>query len=364
MKVPFVDLAAQYKSIKPKIDKAINEVLNENIFIGGKPVDQLEQNLAYMADTSFCVSCANGTDALEIALESLGVSMGDEVLVPALTWMSTASAVHRVGGKPIFVDIDPDFYTIDPSDAERKITARTKAIIPVHFYGLPANMPAIVKLADEHKLFIIEDCAQAHGASISRQPIGSFGHLATFSFYPGKNLGAYGDAGAIVTNDEDLAVKCRIIARLGQQGKHNHVSIGRNSRLDTIHAAILNTKIPFLDEWTAKRRRAARLYNNHFADSAIKTPRVPANFKHVFHAYVIQVDKRDELRKYLDDNGVTTQVHYPKALSDLNVFPDADNCPVASQASTRIISLPLFPEITDAQINYVANLVKKFTTQV
>jgi dTDP-4-amino-4,6-dideoxygalactose transaminase len=363
MKVPFVDLAAQYKSIKPDIDVAIKAVLESHTFIGGEPVDLLEKNLSGLSDTDYCVSCANGTDALEIALEALGIAAGDEVLVPALTWMSTASSVYRVGAKPIFVDIDADFYTIDPTDAKSKITTRTKAIIPVHFYGLPADIPAIIKIAAEHNLFVIEDCAQAHGASVSRKLIGSFGHLATFSFYPGKNLGAYGDAGAIVTSNEDLAMKCRTIARLGQQGKHNHVSIGRNSRLDTIQAAILNAKIPLLNEWTAKRRRAARLYNNHFADSPVKTPRIPTNFKHVYHTYVIQVEKRDALQQYLSENGVISQIHYPKALTDLKVFPEAGNCPTASLVTSRIISLPMFPEISDEQINYVAKLVQKFVAR-
>ena len=364
MKVEYVDLAVQYAGIKHRVNAAINDVLENNIFIGGEPVARLEQHMAEATKNNHCVSCANGTDALEIALEALAIGNGDEVLVPALTWMSTASAVCRVGAKPIFVDIHPEFFTIDIDDAKVKITNHTRAMIPVHLYGLPADMPALMSFADEHNLFVVEDCAQAIDASIDHQPIGSFGHLSTFSFYPGKNLGAFGDAGVIVTNDSILEEKCRTITMLGLQGKHNHVSIGRNSRLDTIQAAIINVKLPFLSEWTAKRRRIARLYNNHFADLPIKTPRIPANYKHVFHAYVIQTEKRDELRQFLLDNGVTTQIHYPKALSDLDVFPDAEKCKNATALTSKIISLPMYPELTDDKILYVTDLVKRFIAKI
>ena len=361
MRVPFVDLSEQFKAIKPVIDKAINEVFTNSVYIGGEPVEALEKTLANLTKRDFCVTCANGTDGLEIALEALGISAGDEVLVPALSWISTASAVVRVGAKPVFVDIDPDYYTIDPVDARSKITAKTKAIVPVHLYGLPAQMELILSIAEEYNLFIIEDCAQAIGASINKNPVGSMGDLAVFSFYPSKNLGAYGDAGALMVSTADLAEQCRTLTSLGLQGKHRHVLIGRNSRLDTIQAAIIQAKIPFLEEWTAKRRRVARLYNNYFADMAVKTPRIPTNFKHVFHAYVIQVENRDQLREYLDNQGVVTQIHYPQALPDLEVFPGAVHCPVATEITSKIVSLPMYPELSDEQIQYVVELVKNFT---
>ncbi len=360
MKVPFVDLRAQYKTIKPRVDQAIAEVLAAAAFIGGDAVADFEAEFAGFTGTRYAVGCANGTDALEIALEALGVGPGDEVLVPAYTWVSTASAVVRVGAKPVFVDVHADYYTLDPDLLGQAVTANTKAIIPVHFYGLPADMPAIMALAKKHRLKVIEDCAQAHGAMIGRQPVATFGNLATFSFYPGKNLGAYGDGGAIVTNDHALAGKCRVIARLGQQGKHNHVQVGRNSRLDTLQAAVLRAKLPMLEEWTARRRWVARQYAMQFADLKIKTQRIPADFKHVYHLYVVQVDMRDGLQKYLQEKGIQTQIHYPKPLNQLGVFADKRPQKVADAMADRLLSLPMYPEMTREQVDYVAAMVKKF----
>jgi len=304
MKIPFVDLKAQYDSIKPKIDQAIAGVVSNTSFVGGDKVDEFENKFAEFIGVDHAISCANGTDAIEIALEALGVGFGDEVLVPAYSWVSTASAVSRVGAKPVFVDVHPDYYTIDSNQIESKLTSKAKAIIPVHFYGLPAEMPAISEIAKKHKLFVIEDCAQSHGAMIGKQMAGTFGDLATFSFYPGKNLGAFGDGGAILTSNSDLADKCKIISGLGQKDKHNHVMIGRNSRLDSLQAAILSVKLPMLEEWTAKRRWVARQYNMQFSDTDIKIQRIPTDYKHVYHIYVIQVDKRDKLKTFLENKGI------------------------------------------------------------
>lgn len=360
MEVPFVDLSAQYRSIKKKIDAAVSEIISNTSFIGGEKVEEFEDAFADYIGLEHAISCANGTDAIEIALEALGIGSGDEVIVPAYTWVSTASAVSRVGAEPVFVDVHPDYYTLDAGKLAAAITSRTKAIIPVHFYGLPADMPAILTLAKKNNLFVIEDCAQAHGAAIGKQKAGTFGDIATFSFYPGKNLGAYGDGGAILTNNESLAKKCKIIARLGQEGKHNHVQVGRNSRLDTIQASILLAKLPLLEEWIARRRWVARQYSMQLADFNLQAQRIPANYKHVYHLYVLQVDRRDELKKYLAENGIQTQIHYPKPVNQFKFFKNSGSAPVADAMADRLISLPIFPEMTQEQVDYVVKFIKTF----
>lgn len=362
MNIPFVDLKAQYVSIKSEIDAAIASVLENTLFIGGNIVEQFEKRFAEFNDIKHCVSCANGTDAIEIALETIGIGKGDEVLVPAYTWVSTASAVSRVGAHPVFVDVHPDYYTIDVAKIEEKVTARTKAIIPVHFYGLPADMPEILKIADRHKLLVIEDCAQAHGATINGRKVGTFGNMATFSFYPGKNLGAYGDGGAVVTNNSEFASKALAIARLGQQGKHNHVAIGRNSRLDTMQAAILQVKLKHLNDWTKKRQEVASWYNKVLPDSQIKRPLVPDGYTHVYHLYVVQAEDRDGLKEHLKKNGIDTQIHYPKPLNQLGIFEPQGDFYVSDEMSNRLLSLPMFAEMTEEQVEYIASAVKEFVT--
>lgn len=360
MNVPFVDLKAQYKSIKPSVDKAIQEILNNTSFIGGKPVEDFELEFAEFIGVKHAIGCANGTDAIEIALEALGIGAGDEVIVPAYTWVSTASAVSRVGAIPVFVDVHPDYYTIDPEKIKAAITKKTRAILPVHFYGLPAPMSEIMAIAKENELFVIEDCAQAHGATIGKQKVGTFGDLATFSFYPGKNLGGYGDGGAILTQDKEFAEKVRVISGLGQKGKHNHLQIGRNSRLDTLQAAVLSAKLPHLQEWTAKRRWVARQYNLKLAEVDIKLPRIPNDFKHVYHLYVIQVRERDRLKKYLEGKGIQTQIHYPKPLNKLPIFANKGPMEVADAMADKLLSLPVYPEMTSEQVEYVVQNVESF----
>jgi len=360
MEVPFVDLKAQYKSIKNHIDEAIQEVLNSTSFIGGDIVDKFEAGFAAYAGLDHAIGCANGTDAIEIALEALGIGAGDEVIVPSYTWVSTASAVSRVGAEPVFVDVHPEYYTLDPAQIEAAVTSRTKALIPVHFYGLPANMKEIMTAARKNKLFVIEDCAQAHGASIGKQKVGTFGDIATFSFYPGKNLGAYGDGGAVLTNDAKLAEKISIIARLGQKGKHNHLMAGRNSRLDTLQAAILLAKLPHIEEWTAKRRWVARQYNLKLDNLAVKTHRIPNNYKHVYHLYVIQVEERDKLKEFLAAKGVQTQIHYPKPINQFAFFKNSRPMEVADQMAGKLLSLPIFPEMTIGQIDHVVKQLEAF----
>lgn len=361
MEIVFVDLKAQYKSIKNKIDQAIAKILNNTSFIGGIKVKEFETKFAEYIGTKHAIGCANGTDAIEIALEALGVGSGDEVLVPAYTWVSTASAVSRVGAEPVFIDVHADYYTIDTELIEQAISSKTKAIIAVHFYGLPADMPAINKIAEKNSLLVIEDCAQAHGAMIGKQMVGTFGDIATFSFYPGKNLGAFGDGGAILTNDDKLAHKCRIISGLGQDGKHNHVLAGKNSRLDSLQAAILSVKLPMLEEWTARRRWVARLYNQKLDELEVKVQRIPTDYKHVYHLYVIQVERRDELKIFLAENGVQTQIHYPKPLNQFNFFKHSGTQKVSDAMSDRLLSLPMYAEMKEEQIDYVVKLIKKFS---
>ncbi len=360
MNIPFVDLQIQYQSIKGEIAETIAHILDNAIFVNGHPLDSFEKNFAAYMGVAHCVGCANGTDAIEIALEALGIGEEDEVLVPAYTWVSTASAVSRVGAKPIFVDVHTDFYTIDVSKIEDKITARTKAIIPVHFYGLPANMEAILKIAATHNLKVIEDCAQAHNATINGKKVGSFGDMATYSFYPGKNLGAYGDGGAVVTNSKELNEKARIIARLGQQGKHNHIIAGRNSRLDSMQAAILNVKLNHLAEWTQKRQLVAKWYLDLLKDTPIKLPSTPNDYGHVYHLFVIQTDRRDELKTFLESKGINTQIHYPQPLHKLGIFEEQGPFAVADEMTGKLLSLPIYAELNRVQVEYVVKAIKEF----
>ncbi|SNT36142.1 dTDP-4-amino-4,6-dideoxygalactose transaminase [Ekhidna lutea] len=361
MSVPYADLTAQYLSIKSEIDKAIQDCIDQTAFIGGSVIKEFEEDFAQYAGANFCVGCANGTDAIEIALKALGVGPGDEVLVPALTWISTAGAVNNIGAEPVFVDVLEDQRTIDPALIEAKITDRTKAIIPVHLYGLPARMSEIMQIANKHGLKVIEDSAQAHGAEIDGKRIGSFGQIATYSFYPGKNLGAYGDAGGITTNDEELAKTCKMITNHGQLKKHNHQIIGRNSRLDTIQAAILKAKLPHLGEWTEKRIAHAKKYFQLL--SAVKTPAIPEGYKHVFHVFAIQSQTRDEVKELLDQAGVGNAVHYPNPLPLVPSYAykghQSGEFPVSEKLCAEILSIPMFAEMTETQIEEVASIINQ-----
>ncbi|MEP0986899.1 DegT/DnrJ/EryC1/StrS family aminotransferase [Ekhidna sp.] len=360
MSIPFVDLKAQYESIKNEIDSAIESVVNQTSFIGGSVVKDFEAAFAEYVGVKNCVGVANGTDAIEIALRALGVGPGDEVIVPALTWISTAGAVNSVGGEPIFVDVLEDQRTINPALIEEKITQKTKAIIPVHFYGLPAQMNEIMTLARKHNLKVLEDSAQAHGAQIDGNLVGTIGDIATFSFYPGKNLGAYGDAGAIVTNNDDAANTCRMVSNHGQLTKHDHQIIGRNSRLDTMQAAILKAKLPYLDEWTEARIRVASWYNEKLRDGVTK-PTIPLNMKHVFHLYVIQSPKRDDLMSRLKQEDVGCALHYPTPLPHLKSYSyqnhQIGDFPVAEKLCSEILSLPIFPELGEEQVDRVCDII-------
>ena len=370
MKIPFVDLKAQYKSIKPEIQSAINDVLDHTAFIKGERVERFEQHFAEMTGAKHCIGVGNGTDALIITLKSMGIGPGDEVIVPANSFIATSEAVSAVGATVVFADNDPKTYNIDVARIEEKITAKTRTIIPVHLYGQMADMEPIMKLASGHRLKIVEDAAQAHLSEYkmedgSWKKAGTLGDMTTFSFFPGKNLGAYGDGGAIVTNDDALALKAKMYANHGRVAKYNHEFEGYNSRLDGMQAAILNVKLRYLAAWTVQRRRVAQQYTTLLADiPAITTPEVTERYRPVWHLYVIRTAKRDELGAYLKEKGIATGVHYPIALPNLKAYSTkghkGSDYPVASNYQHQLLSLPVYPELTDEQIVYICNHIKSF----
>lgn len=367
MKVPFVDLKAQYLSIKDTIDEAIAGIVEQSNFIGGQVVTDFENAFADYIGAAHCIGCGNCTDALEIILQSVGIGPGDEVIVPACSWISTSESVTTAGAKPIFADILPELYTIDPNDVVKKITSKTKAIIPVHLYGLPAEMDEILAIAGKHNLLVIEDCAQSHGAEYKGKKTGTFGIASAFSFYPGKNLGAYGDGGAMVTNDHELAEKLRMRANHGQKGKHNHIIEGRNSRLDSLQAAILLAKLPHLNSWSKARLENASIYTINLKNSGFIVPIIPDYSTHVFHLYVIQVENRDSLIEKLRAHGIQVFLHYPTPLPFLEAYKylnhQPKDFPVASSQMNRILSLPMYPELSEEQINYVCQTLMEISTE-
>jgi dTDP-4-amino-4,6-dideoxygalactose transaminase len=365
MPVPFADLQLQYQSIKSEIDGAIAAVIRDNAFIRGPFVDAFEREFTSTAEVKHCVSCANGTDALYLAMSALKVQPGDEVITTAHSWISTAAMITHAGATVVFADTDGATFTIDPAAVEAAITPRTVGIIPVHLYGQPADMDAIMAIARKHKLWVIEDCAQAHLARYKNQQVGTFGAAATYSFYPGKNLGAMGDAGAVVTNDGALAEHMTMLARHGGIVKHQHSIEGVNSRLDGLQAAILSAKLPHLPDWTKARRQAARVYDaglNQIEDVVV--PVVAPDRTHVYHLYTIQHPRRDALAAHLNANGVQTAIHYPTALPYLAAYSRLkarpEQFPNAFGAQSRILSLPMFAEIKPEQQDEVIDLVRKF----
>jgi dTDP-4-amino-4,6-dideoxygalactose transaminase len=363
VKVPFVDLHAQYLSMKDEIDAAISEVIAESAFIRGSHVEAFERAWAKTAEVRHCVSCANGTDALQIAMRALGVKPGDEVITTAQTWISTSSMITQSSGRVAFCDVDPVTFTIDPAQIESKITSRTVGIIPVHLYGQPAEMDSIMATARKHRLWVIEDCAQSHLARYKGQLAGTFGNAATFSFYPSKNLGAYGDAGGITTNDDRLADWMASFARHG--GKSEHVMEAVNSRMDGLQGAILNVKIPYLPAWTEARRRVASDYNRLLTRIGdVETPKIGLDRDHVYHLYVIRTDRRDALKAHLDAAGISTALHYPKALPFYAAYGylghRPEDFPVAYRNQSRILSLPIYPEMPLEMVEYVTDQIGRF----
>ncbi len=365
MNIPFVDLKSQYLSIKDKIDNAIQSVVSETAFIGGKYVKNFEVQFAQLYGMKHCISVANGTDSLYIIMKMLGIKNGDEVITSSYSWISSSETISQTGAKPVFVDIDEKYYTLDENKIEKYITSKTKAIIPVHIHGQVCNMDKILELAKKYNLYIIEDCAQSHFSEYNKKLAGTFGIASSFSFYPGKNLGAYGDAGCILTNDDLLADKFRMYANHGALKKHHHKIEGINSRMDAIQASILSAKLPFILMWTKERKRCANTYLRLLEGfEKVKCPIIRDNSEHSFHLFLIQVNNREGLQFYLKSKGIETVIHYPKALVNLecyeylNILPE--DYPNASSIESKILSLPIYPELTDEMIEYIVENIKEF----
>lgn len=368
MNVPFVDLAAQYANIKTEIAAAIDAVLDDRTFILGPHVMEFEAHFATFCKAGHCVGVGNGTDALAIALTSLGVGPGHEVLVPANSFVATSEAVTMCGAQVVFVDVDPLGYHLDLEQARAKVTPRTKAVVPVHLYGQPADMIGIRTLANEFNLKVVQDCAQAHGATFDGRPLATFGDACCYSFFPGKNLGAYGDAGAIVTDNANLALRCRMHANHGRIGKYDHEFEGVNSRMDGLQGAILDVKLGHLDAWTEARRAAAARYDDMLKGlPGLTLPKARPGRRHVYHLYVVRHPRRDALQAHLKKCGVVTGVHYPIALPNLTAYKHLGHTnadfPIASRLAGEILSLPLYPELTLKQIEYVTTQMNKFCRQ-
>ena len=366
MNIPLVDLTAQYRSIKGDVDRAISDVVAASAFIGGRYVDTFEQAFARFCSAKHCVSVGNGTDALFIALTVLGIGRGDEVITVANSFIATSEAISLTGARVVFVDIDPKTYNIDVSKIEERVTQNTKAIVPVHLYGQPADMAPIVEIANKYGLKIVEDAAQAHGAGYKGHPIGTFGEITCFSFYPGKNLGAYGDGGALITNSDELALKAKMFANHGRVEKYDHTMEGINSRLDGLQAAILQVKLPHLREWTDARRKHAYLYDDLLKHPALITPAEIDDVNAVYHLYVIRVKQelRDRLQKHLLSKGISTGIHYPIPLPYLKAYAylrhGESDFPRAAAASREILSLPMYPELDETKISFIAEQVQAF----
>ena len=362
--VKFLDLKSQYYDIQPEIDKAIQNVIENSTFIGGEHVAQFEDSFSNYVGTDYCIGVGNGTDALEIAIEALDMPIGSEIIVPANSFIASSEAVTRSGHRVVFVDIDTESYVISIEDLKKRITLKTKAIIAVHLYGHPCDMDELAKIAKEYNLYIIEDCAQAHGAEYKGKRVGGIGDIATFSFYPGKNLGAYGDGGAITTNNLELSTQCRKIANHGRTAKYDHDFEGRNSRLDSLQAAILNVKLKYLDGWIDKRIQVADKYLLELDGVEDITLPVKQDWaKQAYHLFVIRTNRRDELKSYLTEKDIQTGVHYPISLPKLKAYQytkQANDQIFANTSDNSLLSLPIGEHLTGEDIAYVVNTVKSF----
>jgi len=365
MTIPFVDLKSQYHSIKENIDTAIQGVIEQTAFIGGKYVKDFEKKFAELYGAKHVISCANGTDSLYIIMKMLGIGKGDEVITVANSWISSAETIGQTGAKPVFVDVDPDYFSIDDDAIEKAITPSTKAIVLVHLQGQACDLDKIEALCKEHNIYLIEDCAQSHFSEFNGRRVGLIGIAGSFSFYPGKNLGAYGDAGCIITNDDEMAARFRMYANHGALIKHKHEMEGINSRMDGLQAAILSAKLPFILKWTEQRIKNAALYNKHLDGIAqIRPPKVRPNSKHTYHLYVIKAQRRDELMTYLKEKGIETAIHYPTPLPNLPAYAylgtKPSDFPVATALQEQILSLPMYPELEEKQIEYIAQTIRTF----
>lgn len=364
MKVPFSDFAPMHGEVSEEVKNTFGAVYDKGWFIGGEACTNFEKEFAAYCGADFCVGCGNGLDALHMILLAAGIGEGDEVIVPAQTYIATALAVTYAGAKPVLVDIEPEYYSIDPEKLEQAITPKTKAIMMVHLYGQIGRFDEVMEIAKRHNLLVIEDSAQAHGATYKGKKAGALGDAAGFSFYPGKNLGALGDSGAVCTCNENLAEFVRIYANYGSKEKYMHKYKGFNSRLDTVHAAILSVKLKELDRWTEGRRRIADRYLKEIKNEKIKLPALNPDATHVWHIFPVLCSDRDALKHYLDDAGISCQIHYPVATHLHEAYQDLGykqgDFPVAEQNAAQELSLPIFYGMTDEQVSYVIEAVNKF----
>jgi dTDP-4-amino-4,6-dideoxygalactose transaminase len=368
MPVPFVDLQAQYRSIKADVDAAIRRVLDSSAFILGREVEAFERAFAEYVGAEFCVGVSNGTAAIQLALTACGVGAGDEVIVPANTFFATAEAVSTAGATPVFVDCDAESYNIDAAAIESAVTERTRAVIPVHLYGQPADLDAVFEAAGRHDLFVIEDAAQAHGARYKGRRVGALGRAGCFSFYPGKNLGAYGEGGAVVTNDSDVARRLRLLRDHGSEQKYRHEIIGYNFRLEGIQGAVLGVKLPHLDRWNELRRAHAARYRELLAPledaGHLRLTREMPYAESVYHLFVVQSEARDSLQRFLSAAGVQTGIHYPVPVHLQPAYAPLGHregdFPRAESQAGRVLSLPMFAELTEGQLTYVAEALGDF----
>jgi dTDP-4-amino-4,6-dideoxygalactose transaminase len=364
--IPFLDLKAQYASIKPEVDAAIQGVLDSCGYILGPEVEKFEDEFAAYSGTDFGIGVNSGTSALHLALLAAGVGPGDEVITVSFTFVATVAAIEYTGAKPVLVDIDPETYNMDPARIEAAITPRTRAIVPVHLHGLMAEMDAISDIADRHGLIVVEDACQAHGAEYKGRRAGSLGDLAAFSFYPGKNLGAYGEGGMVVTANADYARKLRMLRDWGAERKYHHELKGFNNRLEGIQGAVLRVKLRHLEEWTEGRRRAAANYDRLLAGSGVVVPQAKAHQRHVYHVYAIRTPERAAWQEALNGRGIQTGIHYPFPVHLLAAYSDlgyqAGEFPHSERAADEVLSLPMFPELTVEQCETVAGAVRELAT--
>lgn len=366
--IEFMQLKSQYHSIKKEINEAIEGVLERGWFVLGKELKGFEKEFSHYIGVKECAGVNSGSDALEFSLKALGIGKGDEVIIPANAYISTAVAISKVGAKPVFVEINERNFNIDEKRIEEKITSSTKAIIPVHLYGQSCNIEAIQKIAEKHGMKIVEDCCQAHGAEFKGTKVGSFGEAACFSFYPSKNFGAYGDAGAVVTDDKELIKKIKQLRNYGESKKNNGLHYyaikGYNSKLDELQAAILRVKLKHLDEWNEKRRRKAKLYNELLEKSRVITPIEESYAKHVYYVYVIRSKKRDKLKEYLKTKKIATQIHFPAPVYLQEAFKELslgkNSYEITERVCREILSLPLYPELEEEKIERICKNIKSF----
>jgi len=360
--IPILDLKQQYVAIQDEINAAIQGVLESTQFVLGPAVSELERRVAAYCECQHGIGVASGTDALRLSLAALEIGPGDEVITTPFTFIATANTISHSGAKPVFVDIEPGTYNLDPAAVEAAITPRTKAIMPVHLYGQSAEMDTIMNVAERYGLKVIEDCAQAIGARYKGKRLGSIGHIGCLSFFPSKNLGAYGDAGMVVTNDKGLAEKIDVLRRQGGQKKYYHEVLGFNSRLDTLQAAILNVKLNYLEQWNEGRRTVAHRYNDLLSDMPVVTPYESPDSHHVYHQYTIRIPQRDELAAHLKEHGVSTMIYYPIPLHHQQLYAEMATLdfPNAEMAGREVLSLPIFPELTERDQEFIADTIRGF----